>query len=70
MTMKDVIKVNILTLIDYPLFVQQIDSNRFKDRYEFHENSELDIVWDLVVVYEGINNFKKIKFKKNGLIFK
>jgi len=69
MTMKDVIKVNILTLIDYPLFVQQIDSNRFKDRYEFHENSELDIVWDLVVVYEGINNFKKIKFKKNGLIF-
>jgi len=63
------ISINILTLFDYPNFIHQLDLKRFGEKYSFYENSELDIVWDLLVVYEGINIERLIKVKKGGLLF-
>lgn len=64
------IKVNILTLINYQCFLQQLDKNKYPDsEYLFSENSDEDIIWDVVVVYEGIKKGTQIKCRKGGLIF-
>ena len=63
------IYVNILTLAPYSNFLHQLDIERFKGRYIFYENSSLDIVWDMVIIHEGLNNEISIKVKKNGLLF-
>ena len=61
--------INILTYLDYHLFTQQLDENRFSKEYSFHENSDLDIEWDMVIVFETIKIQKTIRCKKGGLVF-
>lgn len=61
--------INILTYLDYHLFTQQLDKNRFSKEYSFHENSNLDIEWDMVIVFETIKIQKTIRCKKGGLVF-
>lgn len=64
------INVNIFTMVDYDNFSYQLDEKHFpKSEYEFYDNSDADIVWDLVVVYEGINVPKRVRYKRGGLIF-
>jgi len=63
------IHVNILTLFEYPSFIHQLDNKRFGKNYAFFENSNKDIIWDLLVVYEGIKINKKVKVKDGGLLF-
>lgn len=64
------VNVNILTLQDYTCFLQQWDKNAFPpSEFLFVENSKDDIIWDCVVVYEGVKIPTYIKYKKGGLIF-
>lgn len=63
------ININILTYLDYNLFSQQLDLNRFSNDFCFFENSDLDIEWDMLVVFEDLNIPKKIKCRKGGLVF-
>ncbi|MCQ2227141.1 MAG: glycosyltransferase family 10 [Bacteroidales bacterium] len=64
------IYVNILTTFSYDLFYHQLDRERYRESIYFVENSNEDIVWDYVVVYENIlPNLANIKYKKGGLIF-
>lgn len=64
------ININILTKFpDYHCYLD--DNVPFMDSgdYRFYENSQLDIIWDLVVVVEGINESLTFKVKSNGLWF-
>ena len=63
------ININILTYLDYNLFDQQLDLNRFSKDFCFFENSNLDIEWDMVIVFETTKTTKTIKCKKGGLVF-
>lgn len=63
------VKVNILTYLGYNLFDQQLDLNRYGGEFSFYENSELDVVWDLIVVFEDISLPKSLKVRKGGLVF-
>lgn len=62
------LNINILSYVKHNLFEQQIDEVRFKD-CNFYQNSELDIIWDIVVVFEDINKPFKLKYKNPFLIF-
>lgn len=62
------ININILTYLDYNLFDQQLDLNSFSN-FCFFENSDLDIEWDMLVVFEDLKFPKKIKCRKGGLVF-
>ncbi len=62
-------KVNILTGSKSPVFLRQLDTERFAGSFEFFENSSEDILWDYVVVYEECPMPKKIRCKKGGLYF-
>lgn len=61
--------INILTYLDYHLFTQQLDKNRFSKDFSFYENSNLDIEWDMVIVFETTKTPKSIRYKKGGLVF-
>ncbi|MBB6327949.1 hypothetical protein FHS59_003592 [Algoriphagus iocasae] len=61
--------INILTRYNFPNFIHQLDNARFKNIISFHENSSEEIIWDFIVVYEGINEIRDFKVKKGGLIF-
>jgi len=63
------IYVNILTGFNHHLFIHQLDKNRYKGKIMFFENSNNDIIWDYVVVYECVKNNISFKCKKGGLIF-
>lgn len=63
------ININILTRFNHPNFIHQLDVKRFGDDYSFYENSEKNIIWDLLVVYEGIKVDRDIKVKEGGLLF-
>lgn len=64
------IYINILTAFPNPLFMHQLDKERFGDKIYFTENSDEDIVWDYIVVYENLKpNLCKIRYRKGGLIF-
>lgn len=62
-------KVNILTGSKNPVFLRQLDVEKFADEFEFFENCTDDILWDYVVVYEECPMPKKIRCKKGGLYF-
>lgn len=62
------IHVNILNSSKNGAFLRQLDLGRFPD-FEFHENSNDDIVWDYVVVYEELSMPRKIKVKDGGCVF-
>lgn len=59
-------KVNILTRYDFPLFEQH-----FSDVFSFDvfENSDADIDWDCVVVFDGVPRSRVVKVKAGNLIF-
>lgn len=64
------IKVNILNSVGRGCFLRQLDKERFPaSEYYFVENSQEDILWDLVVVYESLRHIQKIRVKKGGLLF-
>lgn len=64
------IKVNILSRFDRERFRRQLDLNRFPaNEFRFCENSNEDIIWDMVVVFEGVNTPQTVKVKEGGLIF-
>lgn len=63
------IKINILTKSSYNNFLHQLDKNEFENEISFFENSKLDIEWDMVVVYEGINFTHSLRVRKGDLIF-
>lgn len=62
-------KVNIITSINYPLFTQEYDIKRYNNFFDVYENSEEEIVWDLVIVYEDVAVPQKIKYREGGLVF-
>lgn len=63
-------KVNILTESPHiNSFVRDdLSSELYKD-IEFYENSDLNIVWDVVIVYERIPMSKTVKVREGGLWF-
>jgi hypothetical protein len=63
------ININILTYLSHKLFEQQFDEVRFGERFRFYENSELDIEWDMVVVFEEIREPVKLRCRRGGLVF-
>lgn len=64
------IRVNIVTGSKVANFLQQLNKEKYpSEKYYIKENSDEDIVWDLVVVYENINNKKIVKYKSGCLIF-
>lgn len=63
-------KINIFTSSYTVRFAHQLDKTLFPEsEYEFYEDSDADIEWDLVIVYEGVKTPKHIRYKKGGLIF-
>lgn len=64
------IKINILSRFDRDRFYRQLDIDRFPaSEYYIKENSTEDVIWDLVLVFEGLNNPHKVNVKEGGLIF-
>lgn len=63
------LKINILTKVNYPTFENQFDSKKFGNTYSFYENSKEDIVWDVLIIYEGFNKPQTFKHREGGLIF-
>ena len=61
--------INILTPFLNHSFLRQISSSYNDQGYNFYEKSTADIFWDIVIVYEGINNETSLNCKKNGLVF-
>lgn len=61
--------INVLTTGEHPYFIQQFDSSRFAEEYAFFENSDADIIWDLVIVYGGCKKKIPLKYKTGGLVF-
>ena len=63
------IYINILTYLDHSLFEQQCNFDNYAKNYTFFENSNLDIEWDFVVVFEAINKPINVRHRNGGLIF-
>lgn len=65
------ININIFTeKEDGQLFLFMLDRKRFPEsEYHIVENSDEDIVWDLVVVYEGMHRPHTVRCRKGGLVF-
>lgn len=65
------ININILTgKEDNTLFLYMLDTKRYpKNEYYIVENSDEDIVWDLVIVYEEIYRPRTLRCRKGGLVF-
>jgi hypothetical protein len=63
------ILINILTPFKFETFTRQFLNNEIAQNFEFYENSNLDLLWDIIIVYEGINQVEYFKCKSGGLIF-
>jgi len=63
------VKINILTPFHDETFMRQLPESLKEEGFIFHENCRDDEDWDLVVVYEGIKDIKKIKCKQGGFVF-
>lgn len=63
------IHINILTNLRQKLFEKQIPEELYHQGIVFKINSKEDIIWDLVVVYEDIDESWPVKHKENGLCF-
>ncbi|WP_304246079.1 glycosyltransferase family 10 domain-containing protein [Parabacteroides gordonii] len=61
-------KINLIST-DVEIFKKQLSSNWKTDGYEFFFNSQEDIVWDSVIVYENINQYYHLKCRKGGFFF-
>ncbi len=67
--MKNNIYINIITPFTNETFMRQLPVSLEEQGFLFFENSLQDRVWDMVVVYEGLNDMKIIKCKQGGLVF-
>lgn len=67
--LKDKVYINIITPFDYPTFQRQYSEKLGLVDFLFYENSQEDITWDMVVVYEGLNKLLTIKSKEGGMVF-
>lgn len=67
--MKSSIKINILLHASKFSFTRQLPSYMAMEGFDFYENSQLDIVWDMVVSFEGMPVSQQIRCKRGGLIF-
>ena len=63
------LRINILTPFPFVTFNRQKPVILEDEGFSFFENGSLEESWDMVVVYEGIKDIKKIKCKKGGLVF-
>ncbi len=63
------IHINILTHLREKLFEKQLPKELSNRGFIFKINSDEDIVWDLVIVYEDIDEPWNIKHKENRLLF-
>lgn len=63
------IYINVLTHLKQKLFEKQLPKDLYNQGFVFEINSKKDIIWDLVIVYEDIDEPWCIKCKKNGLLF-
>lgn len=60
--------INIITMLPYNCYVEKDGCYNDKE-FVFYENSVEDRVWDVVIVYEGVLNERKIRVKTGGLWF-
>jgi hypothetical protein len=67
--MKNNIYINILTPFKDKTFMRQLPTSIADLGFLFFENSLQDRIWDIVVVYEGLNEGHTIKYKEGGLVF-
>lgn len=63
------IYINIITPYTSDLFMKQLPKSLEKEGFVFFENSSLDYIWDIVVVYDSLTDSQTLKCKKGGLIF-
>ena len=61
--------INILTSLRQKLFEKQLPDFLQSKDIIFKINSKEDIIWDLVVVYDCINEPFSVKHRENGLLF-
>jgi hypothetical protein len=67
--MKNNIYINILTPFKDETFMRQLSSSIAEEGFLFFENSLQERVWDMVIVYEGLNRELTVKCKKGSLVF-
>lgn len=63
------IRINILLNLSMVSLIRQLPPYLRKQGFDFYENSQLDIVWDMVVMFEGMPQIQRIKCKQGGLIY-
>ncbi len=64
------IHINIIHPFGKVLFMHQLDTNRFSEKFHFAENSTEKIVWDYIVVFQNVNyQCLGLSYRKGGLIF-
>jgi hypothetical protein len=61
--------INVLTPFSDDTFTRQFENNGLINNFQFYENSRLDLLWDLIIVFEGITSVKQYRCKIGGLIF-
>lgn len=67
--MKNIIYINIISPFKNETFMRQLPASLEEKGFLFFENSLQERVWDMVIVYEGLNKELTVKCKQGGLIF-
>ncbi len=67
--MNKYININIITPFKNETFLRQLPTSLQEKGFLFYENSLQDRIWDMVIVYEGLNQELTVKCKQGGLIF-
>lgn len=66
---KSYIRINILTPFPHETFIRQLPAILEEEGFIFYENGPLEEAWDMVVVYQGLNEAKSLKYIQGGLVF-
>lgn len=63
-------RINIVYATDGEIFFSQWDKEKYPPaEYDIRFNSDDDVVWDMVVVYECAGNHTRFRCRKGGLVF-
>lgn len=62
-------KINILSTVNKNIVFKQYSSSVFSEKFQFYYNSKEKVCWDLIVVYEEIDQTYEFFCKKNCLLF-
>lgn len=63
-------KINIIYASDGEIFFAQWNKEKYPPvEYDIRFNSDEDVAWDMVVVYESAGNHTKFRCRKDGLVF-